>query len=257
MAINLSRKIALLGLGAFFTVYVLLSFAATLERDHLPDFSEIESVAERKEAFTQYLLPRIHFVQGEILSQRDELEGILASYDDDASLDEVEWLQLRRLAESYLRRDSVPPEELAEILAELDLRVGAIPTQLTLAQAALESGWGTSYYAREGNNLFGMRCFTPGCGLRPRWSVASHGYGYSRYRSPTESIRAYMLNLNRHNAYTELRMQRHHQRLQGNWPDSHALTAALEAYAENPEYIAAVRTMMRHNPEWQTLATIH
>ena len=55
-----------------------------------------------------------------------------------------------------------------EVLATLELRIGVVPEPLVLIQAAKESGWGTSRFAVEGNNLFGQRCYEKGCGIAPR-----------------------------------------------------------------------------------------
>lgn len=255
MRIKLSHKVAALGIAAFLLVYGLLWWAASSQREHLPDFSKYTTVDERKAAFTAFMVPLIHETQTRILNERNSLLEIANAFERNQRLNEMQWFQLRQLAEKYLRIQQSDPAETAELISRLRPRIDVIPTELTLAQAALESGWGSSYFARKGNNLFGMRCFRPGCGMRPRWSLTPLPYGYSRYSSPQESVEAYMLNLNRHDAYDDLRQQRMRQRTDGSWPNSRALSNHLGNYAEDPNYIRTIHRILADNPEWygQTL----
>lgn len=255
MRIQPQHKAALLGIAAFLLVYGLLWWAASSHREYLPDFNQYDTVEERKAAFTAFMLPLIHDTQSQILSERRSLLEIERAYESNQRLNEMQWFQLRKLSEKYLRLDQPDPANADELIASLRLKVDVIPSDMTLAQAALESGWGTSYFARKGNNLFGMRCFRPGCGMRPRWSLTQLSYGYTRYATPRESIEAYMLNLNRHAAYENLRQQRSRQRADGSWPNSRSLSTRLENYAEDPNYIRLIQRILADNPEWadQTL----
>ncbi len=256
MSAKVSRKATCLGIAAFLAVYGMLWWAASSQRERLPDFSKYVTVEERKAAFTGFLAPLIQRVQAQILSERRSLLDIEQAFKSNGSLNEMQWFQLRQLSEKYLRIENPDRADFTGLIADLRLRVDIIPVDLTLAQAALESGWGSSYFARKGNNLFGMRCFRPGCGMRPRWSLVQLPYGYSRYTSPRESIEAYMLNLNRHEAYQDLRQERARQRERGTWPNSRALSGTLDNYAEDPNYIRAIRRILNDNPEWHELRTI-
>ncbi|MCC5833766.1 MAG: glucosaminidase domain-containing protein [Opitutales bacterium] len=256
MSAKVSRKVVCLGVAAFLSVYGLLWWAASSQRERLPDFSQYVTAEERKAAFTGFLAPLINNVQAEILSERRSVLDIEQAFKDNGNLNEMQWFQLRQLSGKYLRIENPDRADSAELIADLRLRVDIIPTDLTLAQAALESGWGSSYFARQGNNLFGMRCFRPGCGMRPRWSLVQLPYGYSRYASPRESIEAYMLNLNRHEAYQDLRRERSLQRARGTWPNSRTLSGTLDNYAEDPNYIRSIRRILNDNPEWTELMAI-
>ena len=128
-------------------------------------------------------------------------------------------------------------------------RVDAIPYSLAIAQAALETGWGTSSLARQDNNLYGMLCYDPGCGTMPT-NRPPHlpYYEYATYHSPSASLRAYIRNLNSNPVYQELRDIRAQLREAGREMTGHALAAGLEGYSDEGDlYITKVRDIIRQN----------
>jgi Bax protein len=128
--------------------------------------------------------------------------------------------------------------------------VDAVPDHLVLAQAANESAWGTSRFAREGNNLFGQWCFRQGCGLVPASRPDGATYEVARFESVSQSIGSYMHNLNTGRTYQELREIRALARENGHDPDANAMAAGLMSYSERGEdYISELRSMIRHNAE--------
>ena len=129
---------------------------------------------------------------------------------------------------------------------ELLKRVDVVPASLVLAQAALESGWGTSRFARKGNNFFGMRTYKEHVkGMDPK---EAEGFKVIVYKSIGASVRAYMKNLNTHEAYANFRQHRADQRRAGGTPKGRSLTNYLTAYSEIPEkYGARLRGMMDLN----------
>ena len=117
-------------------------------------------------------------------------------------------------------------------LETLKRRVDVIPASMVLAQAALESGWGTSRFAREGNNLFGTRTYNPDTpGITPD---RANGFKVVKYGTLSDSVAHYMLNLNTNEAYREFRKARDHMRAQGKDPDSRHLATRLTSYSEIP-----------------------
>jgi len=118
-------------------------------------------------------------------------------------------------------------------LAAMKRRVDVIPASMVLAQAALESGWGTSRFAREGNNLFGTRTYNPDTpGITPD---KASGFKVVKYASLSDSVAHYMLNLNTNDAYKDFRRARDHMRAQGRDPDSRHLATRLTSYSEIPD----------------------
>ena len=129
--------------------------------------------------------------------------------------------------------------------------MGSAQAHITaLLQAAIESAWGTSRFAREGNNLFGQWCFSPGCGIVPDERPIGEGYEVASFETVLESVASYMRNLNTGWAYRELREIREQMRLDGRQPDPAEFADGLLSYSERgPVYIEVIRSMLRHNAE--------
>jgi len=129
-------------------------------------------------------------------------------------------------------------------------RVDTVPLELALAQAANESAWGTSRFARDGNNYFGQWCYTKGCGLVPRQRTAGATHEVRRFDSPLASVRAYMLNINSSAAYAEFRKIRHSLRVQSQPLNAESLAFGLRSYSERGmAYVKTIRLMIRSNRE--------
>ncbi len=119
-------------------------------------------------------------------------------------------------------------------------RVDIIPVSLVMAQAAAESGWGTSRFARQGNNLFGMRSYHANArGLEP---TGAEGFKVLSFATLGQGMAAYMFNLNTHTAYENFRMVRASMRAIGREPDGKTLSSNLKRYSEEPgEYEILLR----------------
>ena len=214
-------------------------------RDELPDFSVFKNTKEKKAAFFNYLLPFIESVNGAILADRKRLLGIREELIDSDSAGFFDNRWLRAKAEEY---GVEIPEVLSAPFADQVLRrVDIIAPSLVLAQTANESAWGTSRFARRGNNLFGMRTFD-GSGLVPKQRGAGKRFTVAVYDSPRDSIQAYVDNLNTHARYRRLRQIRAGLRKRGQPVTGHALSNGLGAYSERgSEYISILQSMMRSN----------
>lgn len=207
----------------------------------LPDFTGYTDTQDRKAAFFDYLFPRIALANRQVLTQRHKVEALA----DKAELSATDEAFLQELAE----RLRIEPEiGSPEFFASLDRRLDIIPPSLVLAQAANESAWGTSRFAREGNNLFGQWCFSQGCGLVPQQRGNNARHEVADFETPYQSVRSYITNLNRHPSYQELRAQRAKLRAQDRAPTGHALARGLSAYSERGEdYVDEILKMMRYN----------
>lgn len=213
----------------------------------LPDFSGIDDINERKAAFFSFLQPFTDEANAEILDQREHLQT-LAERMEFAPLSRRDIRFVRYLAAEYgleLAEDEPPTPE---ILDKLLLRVDIIPPSLALAQAALESGWGTSRFAREGNNLFGIWCYEPGCGIVPKRRPAGASYEVKAYRSPRESFTDYMRNLNTNRAYESLWQLRQTARSEDRELTGVYLADGLYRYSqEGWGYVSKVQGLIRSN----------
>ncbi len=117
-----------------------------------------------------------------------------------------------------------------------------------LAQAANESGWGNSRFAREGNNLFGQWCFSIGCGIIPGERNHRSRHEVQVFETPFESVSSYMRNLNSHQQYQELRIIREQSLQQNETINGLLLTEGLLGYSERGEdYVLEIQQMIRSN----------
>lgn len=211
-----------------------------LQVTRLPrDMAALE-VEERKRLFLRAVLPLVLSANEAILEDRRRLRAIadLQAQGQPVPLAERDWL--RRLAERY---------RLAEPdVSRLLPRVDVVPPSLALAQAATESGWGTSRFAREGNALFGQWTWSEEDGIRPRQAPPDADYRVRKFDSLQGAVQAYMLNLNTHPAYAEFRRRRAAMRAAGQPIDGAALARTLHAYSERgEEYITDLLTIIRVN----------
>jgi len=133
-------------------------------------------------------------------------------------------------------------------IERLKNRVDIIPPSLALAQAAEESGWGTSRFAIQGNSLFGQWDLT-GKGMTPKNQRKELGnYGIARFDTPQRSVEAYIRNLNTHRAYKELRDKRANMRKNNIKPTGWELAKTLDTYSERgTDYVKSLHSIMSYN----------
>jgi Bax protein len=159
----------------------------------LPDLTELEP-QERKVEFLRYLDPLVARVNDDVRRQRARLAAVAARL---GRGDRLTWHDRRYLHALAARYEVAVDGGDQQTLALLQRRVDVVPRSLVLVQAAKESGWGTSRFAIEGNNLFGQRCYESGCGLTPRRAEQA-GFSVASYDSTLDSVREYARNLNTH-----------------------------------------------------------
>lgn len=190
------------------------------------DYEYIGDVQTRKSVFFRVLLPLVLAENARILRQRERLQDVLRA-DESPAADSPQDRFLRQLMEEY-RVQGDPAD--AGLRAELLRRVDMIPVALVLAQAANESGWGTSRFAREGNNLFGVWTYQDGAGIVPAARPEGETHALRVFDSLRDSVRDHLHNLNIGHAYGELRSLRAQIRAQGGALDSLVLAGGLLRY---------------------------
>ena len=140
----------------------------------------------------------------------------------------------------------VDDKSFKQIIGELLIKIDEVPPSLVVAQAINESGWGRSRFAREANNLFGMWCYTPGCGLVPERRRANDKHEVKRYPSIQASVYEYLRNINRNKAYVELRALRAEQRQRLQPLSGDYLAQGLRRYSSiGAEYVNRIRNIIR------------
>ncbi len=213
---------------------------------NLPDFSVYRDVPTKKTHFFSYLLPLVQAENIRITAIRKRLNYIYDHVRWRRDINAADQAWLAQVATEF--RIQHPDPTAADFWVTAFQRVDAVPEDLVLVQAANESAWGTSRFAREGNNLFGQWCFRQGCGIVPAGRPAGATYEVARYDSVGESIGSYMHNLNTGRTYQQLREIRARMRNDGQAPDATEMAAGLVSYSERGmAYVTELRAMIRHS----------
>lgn len=208
----------------------------------LPDFTVYTDVNEKKQAFFNFMLPNIELANNNVLAER---ALIMQWMERPKSLSSKQKKHIEELFIKYrIDEDAAPLVQQQQLLR----RIHPIPPSLILAQAANESAWGTSRFAKQGNNLFGQWCFSAGCGLVPEARGKGQRHEVRVFASPLESIESYIRNLNTHPSYKHLRQYREHELAEKQYSTGINLARGLINYSERgEEYIAEIQHMIRFN----------
>ncbi len=204
-----------------------------------PDFADIRSSTARKHLFLRTLLPMV-LAENRRLREQRQLVLLLLDNPPLANGRLEKWLA--ETARKYrIRGDLHMAEKRVELLKRLD----EIPTALSLAQAAIESGWGTSRFALEGNSLFGQWTYQKTGGLAPAKRAEDATHSVKAFPNLQASVRAYLHNLNIGHAYKDLRDTRARLRAAGKKPDALQLAAHLQRYSQRGEdYVRELQRMI-------------
>jgi Bax protein len=199
------------------------------------EIKKIENTKKRKEFFIQIILPLILKENNNIKLDRKRLFTII-NKSNNTNL-EKKWL------EKKYKQYGVPSKDLSV----LKIRMDEIPVSLAIAQAAKETGWGTSRFAQEGNALFGQWTWS-GEGLKPKDADKDQGHKVMRFNVLQASVRAYQRNLNTHSSYKDFRQARAKLRDQGKNLDSLILVQFLDEYAEiGDKYVEVLQKIIKQN----------
>ncbi len=195
----------------------------------------IENTSERKEFFIQIILPLILQENSNIRLDRKRLFSII-NKSNNTKL-EKKWLEKKYKQYGVVSKD----------LSTLKVRMDEIPVSLAIAQAAKETGWGTSRFAQEGNALFGQWTWS-GEGLKPKQADENKGHKVMKFNVLQASVRAYQRNLNTHKSYKNFRLARAELRDRGKPLDSIILSQFLDNYAETGEqYVEVLQKIIKQN----------
>jgi Bax protein len=199
------------------------------------EIKKIENSKKRKEFFIQIVLPLILKENNNIRLDRKRLFSII-NKSNNTNL-EKKWL------EKKYKQYGVPSKDLSV----LKIRMDEVPVSLALAQAAKETGWGTSRFAQEGNALFGQWTWS-GEGLKPKDSDKNEGHKVMKFNVLQASVRAYQRNLNTHSSYKAFRQARAKLRDEGKNLDSLILSKFLDEYAQTGEkYVEVLQQIIKQN----------
>lgn len=211
----------------------------------VPNFSEIKDIKAKKNAFFDFLRPSVKHQNAVIEAEREFLLGIKSQIESDKHLTDADEFRLQQIAEKYQytsRRIN------SNTIDKLLVRVDVVPEQMVLIQAANETGWGSSRFAREGLNFFGQWCFRKGCGLVPQSRTTGLSHEVAVFKTVEDSVASYMRNLNSNAAYSVFRSIRADMRANNQVPTAEKLVYGLVNYSERQEaYIDELLEMLRQN----------
>ena len=195
----------------------------------------IESSTKKKNLFIKIILPLILEENNRIKLDRKKLFNVL-NKNKNTNL-EKKWLNLKFKQYGVLNKD----------LSTLKIRMDEIPVSLAIAQAAKETGWGTSRFALEGNALFGQWTWS-GEGIKPAGADNDTSHKVMKFKILKSSVRAYQRNLNTHSSYKDFRLARAELRDNKMKVDGLILANYLDKYAETgKEYVKILKKIIKQN----------
>ncbi len=209
--------------------------------DALPhDLAHVSSIEAKKSLFIRTVLPVVLRVNEELAAARGRVEQLLNQimWFGEIALADREWLE--GVAERY----GTAPFDLEGLLSRLDI----VPPSLALAQAAEESGWGTSRFAQDGNALFGQYTYKATSGMLPKRRDTGRVHHVRSYETLLETVSAYAHNLNSHSAYEDFRRTRARLRRASGPISGYDLARELTRYSERgAAYVRTIRRIIRQN----------
>ena len=199
------------------------------------EIKQIANIQKRKNLFIQIILPLIIKENHNIKMDRKKLFSILNKNKN--TIKEKRWLVSKFKQYGVVNKD----------LSTLKIRMDEIPVSMAIAQAAKETGWGTSRFAQEGNALFGQWTWS-GEGIKPTDADDDSTHKVMKFKILQASVRAYQRNLNTHSSYADFRGARAELRDEGKKLDSITLSEHLDKYAETgKEYVRVLQQIIKQN----------
>ena len=199
------------------------------------EMKKIENTKKRKTLFIQIVLPLIIEENTKVKLDRIRLFNILNKSNNTQS--EKNWINAKFKQYGVVNKD----------LSTLKIRMDIVPTSIAIAQAAKETGWGTSRFALEGNALFGQWTWS-GEGIKPSGAKSDTTHKVMRFKILKSSVKAYIRNLNTHSSYRSFRKARAELRDKKKGLDSLILANYLDKYAETGiEYVKILKQIIKQN----------
>ena len=220
------------------------------------DFYSIKDAKIKKEKFINLLLPLIMAENNKILSFRYQIKKIQNLLNLNKTLNKRDQMFIEKLAFEYSVK--VKNRHKVDIINDLLDHIDVIPNSIVLAQAANESGWGSSRFARDFNALFGQYTYDSNNGVKPfaRDEGAKHLIKF--FPTINQSIESYFNNINTHIAYYDFRKARKHLREKDLFLDPKLLIKTLDNYAEDKHYVDTIISIIKINKltQYDNLKTI-
>jgi Bax protein len=214
----------------------------------LPKFAEIRDVKEKKKIFFDFLRPAIIKENNRISVLRAQIETINNKLIHEQILSDDDQSLIAKLAKQYkIKKALTIQSKVTQLLAKVDI----VPTALVLVQAANESAWGTSRFARIGLNFFGIWCFKEDCGMVPNGRDEGLKHEVAAFSSVEKAVKHYLHNINTNHAYHVFRTIRSQLHEQSQPLTAEILVTGLLPYSERgTDYVLEISEMLRHNQKY-------
>jgi Bax protein len=212
----------------------------------IPEFASVLDPEERKQMFFDFLQPYVDAQNEKVHRQRERLLALMERVRQGKALARRDREFILDLGREYDIDEGNHAD--MEFLQRLLRRVDVLPPSLVLAQAAKESGWGSSRFAKEAYNFFGQWCYVKGCGIVPNRRRSSANHEVKAFSSIEEAVHAYFMNLNTFPSYLDLRLIREELRENSRVIDGISLSEGLVSYSERGDvYVRELQSLIRYN----------
>ena len=207
------------------------------------DLGKLLDIKKRKELFISMMLPMALKINQDITDKRVKLLNVINFYKNTGKITPQQRSFIDDIASEFGGKKDW---KLQKALDTLLVRVDTLPVSLILAQSVVESGWGTSRFAIEGNALFGQ--WTKGVGMVPANRAKNSKHSVKRFSSPFQSMKAYMYNINRNPAYADLRKLRMKLKADNEEVTGAKLATTLNKYSQEHEvYVNKLLSIISKN----------
>ena len=207
------------------------------------DFSS--NISDKKKYFIKIVLPLIVDNNKKILALRLRLQEVKNYLDINKTLSKKDQKFIKNLSQNY--NVKFKNRHKIDIIKDLLLKVDIIPNSIVLAQAAIESGWGSSRFAQKYNALFGEYTYDNKSGIVPLERSSSDKFLVKFFSSINKSVESYFNNINTHFAYEKFRKERYKQRENNNNFNIYFLLKELNTYAEDINYVDTLNSIIKIN----------
>ena len=210
---------------------------------------DVQNLSKAKLEFIETVLPLISYENQKILFDRKKILSLRYSLLDNNTLNNQELTYLRKVAKKY--KIQTQDKHKIDLINELLVSVDIIPNSIVLAQAANESGWGTSRFAKEYNAIFGEYTYDFTKGVIPLNREEGKKHLVKAFTSYNKSVESYFKNINTHYAYNDFRSLRKIMREKNNFSNVNLLVQTLDSYAEDRQYVKIINLIIKVNKLYQ------
>ena len=226
---------------------ILSNIKVRYDENNLTSLTELDVsyLKDNKKKFVRTVLPLIINENQKILSVRNNLLLLKNKLSNNYSLNKSELQILKKLSKSH--KIKFNNSHKLDVINNLLKKVDIIPNSIVLAQAAIESGWGSSRFAKDFNALFGEYTYDNDKGVVPLERENGEDHLIKAFNSYNSSVESYFNNINSHYAYEQFRELRKVMRERNNFSNVTLLVDKLDTYAEDENYIQTIRSVIKNN----------